>query len=75
MLMDHARGLHRESPAEARQRLNARVNWPQAVLFRRSPEGTYTVEAWLNTQPEKQFAAAANFLRVLPQPKSTERRQ
>ena len=22
------------------------------------PEGTYTVEAWLNTQPEEQFAAA-----------------
>ena len=39
------------------------------------PERTYTVEAWLNTQPEEQFAAAANILRVLPQPRSTERRQ
>jgi len=51
--------------------LNYQVEIPLQINGVVLPERTYTVEAWLNTQPEKKFAAAANFLRVLPQPRST----
>lgn len=47
--------------------LSFRVEIPLQIYGILLQEGTYTVEAWLMTNPERQFAGSANFLYTHPQ--------
>jgi hypothetical protein len=46
--------------------LNYQVEVPLVIDGKPLETGTYVVEAWLTTLPERQFAAAAEYMHVLP---------